>query len=74
MVKGKGHIEMLEVARIRPLGLGMKDTARFLGIAYRTLTNRRENGFPVKPRIIKGKPYWDLDELVEYYYSHPKEK
>jgi len=74
VAKQKGHIEVLEVARIRPRLLGMKDTAVYLGIAYRTLTNRSENDFPVKPRIIKGKPYWELDKLDQYVDSHPEEE
>lgn len=70
----KGQIEVLKVAKIRPRLLCLKDTARYLGLSPQTLYNRGQNGFPVKPVIRGGKPYWFLDECDEYAKSLPREK
>jgi predicted DNA-binding transcriptional regulator AlpA len=73
MVKSKGQVEVLKVAKIRPRLLNMKDTARYMGLAYNTLKNRRSAGtFPVKPRILGGKPFWEIEELDELIDSSPK--
>jgi predicted DNA-binding transcriptional regulator AlpA len=73
MVKGKGQLEVLKVARIRPRLLNMRDTAAYCGLAYNTLKNRRSAGtFPVLARIQGGKPYWLIEELDQYIDQLPE--
>ncbi len=72
MVNTKGQIEVLEVARIRPRLLNMRDAAAYCGLAYNTLKNRRSAGtFPVPARIQGGKPFWELDKLDTYIDGLP---
>jgi predicted DNA-binding transcriptional regulator AlpA len=73
MCKGKGQVEVLKLAKIRPRLLNMRDAAQYVGLAYNTLKNQRSNGsFPVKARIQGGKPYWLIEELDRYVDSLPR--
>ena len=64
----------MKVARIKPRWLNMRDTARYLGMAYGTLTNQRWDGtFPLQARIRGGKPYYELEELDKLMDETPRE-
>jgi predicted DNA-binding transcriptional regulator AlpA len=61
--------------QVRPRLLNVDETAKYLGIAPKTLRNRlgprAEYPFPVKPKRIGKKVLFDLKALDEFIDSMP---
>jgi len=69
---------MIKVKRkIQPRLLDIRNSARFLGIAEKTLRNRlgpkAPCPFPVKPKKIGGKPLFDIKDLNAFVDGLPYE-
>ena len=58
--------KIAKVREIRPRLLCIRDAARYLGLAPKTLRNRlsdKDKPFPVRPRYYGGKPLFEVREL-----------
>jgi hypothetical protein len=67
-------IQLAKVETIPPRGLSVRDAARYVGIAEKTLRNRlsdKDNPFPVCPRRYGGKPLFLKEELDDFLDNLP---
>ena len=64
--------QIAKVQEIRPRLLCVKDAAKYLGLATKTLRNRLSDKikpFPVRPRYYGGKPLFEVKELDDFIDS-----
>jgi hypothetical protein len=65
--KGGSSMQRAEVLKLKPYFLNMADSAVFLGIAKKTLSNELSAGtFPIRPIYRGSKPLFPLHALLEY--------
>lgn len=67
--------KIVKVESISPRALCIRDAARYMGLAEKTLRNRlgsrAKDPFPVKPRYFGGKPLFLVEELDAFLESLP---
>ena len=59
-----------KVETVRPRLLSVRDAAKYLGLAEKTLRNRMgpkaKKPFPVRPKYYGGKPLFELKDLDKF--------
>lgn len=74
-IADKIAMKLPTLKEIRPRMFSVKDAAKYMGIAEKTLRNRlgpkAEHPFPVKPKHIGGKVLFDRKDVDTYLDSLP---
>jgi hypothetical protein len=67
--------KIMEIQKVKPRALSVKDAAEYIGLAPKTLRNRlgrrAKNPFPVRPRYYGGKPLFLIEELDNFLENLP---
>jgi hypothetical protein len=75
LIADKIAMKLPSLKEIKPRMLSVRDTARYMGIAEKTLRNRlgpkAEHPFPVKPKHFGGKVLFDRNDVDTYLDSLP---